>query len=47
MSAIPDPLEFDVLLAVLVGVCEPGSPQARRMMEHLSAEPISEANDDE
>lgn len=47
MSAIPDPLEFDTLLAVLVGVCEPGSPQARRMMEHLSAEPISEANDAE
>ena len=45
MSAIPEPLEFDDLLAVLVGVCEPGSPQARRMMEHLAAEPLNDAND--
>lgn len=44
MSAIPEPLEFDDVLAVLVGVCEPGSPQARRMMEHLTAEPINEAD---
>ncbi|MYC68992.1 MAG: HEPN domain-containing protein [Acidobacteriia bacterium] len=36
MSAIPEPQELDDVLAVLVGVCEPGSPQARRMMEHLT-----------
>ena len=35
MSAIPSPVEFDKVLAVLVGFCEPGSPQARRMLEHI------------
>lgn len=45
MSAIPEPLEFDEVLAVQVGVCEPGRPQARRMMKHLAAEPINEADD--
>ena len=33
MSAIPEPVEFDNVLAVLVEVCEPGSPEARRMLE--------------
>ncbi len=33
MSAIPEPVEFDNVLAVLVGVCEPGSLQARRILE--------------
>ena len=32
-GAIPDPVGFDNVLAVLVGVCEPGSPQARRILE--------------
>ena len=44
MSATPEPKEFDDVLAVLVGVCEPGSPQAGRMMEHLTAGPLNEAN---
>lgn len=39
-SAIPEPTEFDDVLAVLVGVCEPGSPQARPMMEHPTAGPV-------
>jgi len=37
MRAIPSPVEFDNVLAVLVGFCEPGSPQARRMLEKYSA----------
>lgn len=37
MSAVPEPKEFDDVLAVLVGVCEPGSAQARRIMEYLTA----------
>ena len=32
-GAIPLPIDFDNVLAVLVGVCEPGSPQARRILE--------------
>ena len=32
-SAIPASVEFENELAVLVEVCEPGSPEARRMME--------------
>ena len=45
MSAIPESKEFDDVLAVLVGVCEPGSPQARRMMEHLTAGPVAGTSD--
>ena len=44
MSALPQPDEFDNVLAVLVGVCEPGSPQARRMMEHLTSGPVDGAS---
>ena len=33
ISSKPNPAGFDIVLAVLVGVCEPGSPEARRILE--------------